>query len=310
VLLSQSTAILPVLATTTWLSALLCMRLLWKLGKRAKRVADALLWVLLFLLPLVNLIPLGNTPVAMHYLIIPGVGLAWLSASALVFLARRLPRQETQLTLLLFAVALLSWQPAFWHCVQAFRSELGLYESTLHNYPKNIEARVSLIDAYLQTGHTGEAQGLLDQSLELAPDHPGLLRNQLSMLVQGGHFDDALEWLDAHADLERSKPELRLQRALVLERLGDRNEEAEQIFQQVLSLHDRPDLRARAGYQLANMWVQASRLPEAEDLLRQLHQEFPRNEDIALAQRLIDEALKTTPKPNRPDRQRVQPHRR
>jgi tetratricopeptide (TPR) repeat protein len=148
----------------------------------------------------------------------------------------------------------------------------------------------------------------LNQSLELAPDHPGLLRDQLAMLVQGDHFDEALEWLDAHAELERSKPELRLQRALVLERLGDRNEEAEQILQQVLSLRDRPDLRARAGYQLANMWVQASRLPQAEQLLRQLHEEFPRNEDIALAQRLIDEALK--PKPNRPERQRAQPHRR
>jgi tetratricopeptide (TPR) repeat protein len=300
VLLSQSSALQPALAATTWLSALLCIRLLWKLGKRAKRVVDALFWVLLFLLPLVNLIPIGNTPVAMHYLIIPGVGLAWLAASAIVYLARRLPRQATQLTLLLFAVLLLGWQPAFRHCVQAFRSELGLYESTLHNYPANLDARVNLIAAYAQTGHVAEAEGLLEQSLPMAPGHPGLLRDQLSLLVQTERTDEALEWLDAHSELVDGDPELTLERAMVLARVGGRNEEAEQLFRQVLSMREQAELRAIAGYQLANMWVEATRLPDAQRLLRQLHEEFPHDEDLTLALGLIEEMIQNKKAPEKP----------
>jgi predicted Zn-dependent protease len=52
-----------------------------------------------------------------------------------------------------------------------------------------------------------------------------------------------------------------------------------------------PETRLQAGYQLANQWVQRGRLREAQDLLNKLHAEFPDNEDVNVALRLVAEVV-------------------
>lgn len=284
VLLSQSSGLSPTLAIVSWSSALLCAWLLWKPSRRDTRVALALAWLLLFLLPLVNLVPLGNTPVAQHYLIIPGVGLAWLVMRAL--------RALTPLPLMAASslALLISWQPAFRESVSAYASTTSLYETTLANYPGNLEARVNLIAAYEQAGDSRKARELLQSSLQLAPGHPGLLKNQLAMFFKEQRFPDALAFLDQHAEQVHADPELSLRRGLVLLQLG-RAREAEPVFQRIWSEHQGSELRLIAGFQLANLWAQQRRLPEAQTLLRSLHDEFPDNAEVSLALRLIDQAL-------------------
>ncbi|HTU58857.1 MAG TPA: tetratricopeptide repeat protein, partial [Polyangiales bacterium] len=281
VLLSQTAELNLWLSIGAWLGTICAA---WLVGKSARLPLG---WVLLFLLPVINLVPLGITPVATHYLILPGVGLAWLSALALERVARRSPRHFG-----LAAIALIvCWQPAFRQTVRAYQSDIALYEATLASYPDNTEARVNLIAAYTETGQSARAQELLQQALARTPDHPGLLKLQLLALLQNNRSAEAQAWFERHRDHVQRDPDLSLRRALLLRSLG-RNAEAEQGFEHVLRIATEPDIRATAGYQLANLQVQTGRLAEAQALLGKLHRELPDNPDIKLALRLIDDVLR------------------
>jgi hypothetical protein len=63
-------------------------------------------------------------------------------------------------------------------------------------------------------------------------------------------------------------------------------------LEHVLSIATDRELRAIAGYQLANIQVQAGRLSQAQALLSKLQRELPENPDIKLALRLIDDVLR------------------
>lgn len=284
VLLSQTSALSLTMSVISWLAALLCAGLLWKLSRRDQLVALAVAWVLLFLLPLVNVVPIGNTPVAQHYLIIPSVGLAWLVARALAAVA------PMPLAAAGAAVLLLVWQPTFRQSIDAYASTTSLYEITVANYPDNLEARVNLIAAYENNGQLSQARELLDSSLQLAPDHPGLLKNQLALFFREKRFPEALAVLDQHPQMVSADPELNLRRALVLNQLG-RKREAEPLFQRIYSEPGARELRLIAGFQLANLWAQARRFSEAQTLLRNLHAEFPEDQNVDVTLQLIDAAL-------------------
>jgi tetratricopeptide (TPR) repeat protein len=283
VLLSQTAALPAALCVVSWLAALVVGVLVLRL--REPRVHLAAAWVLLFLAPLVNLVPLGNTPVAMHYLIFPGVGLAWLAAWALCRMERSL------LTLGLSAALIIGWQPAFRQSVRAFESELTLYEASERHYPDNFEVRVNLISANLRAGRMARAQSLLEEALARAPDHPALLENQLAFFMQTERLDAVLAWFDRNAVVVQEKPGFLVQKGLALLRLG-RAREAEPVFEEVLARAAGAEVRVVAGYQLANLWVQAGRLPRARALLQKLHDEQPEQPDITRALRMIDDALR------------------
>lgn len=278
----------------SWLVALLCGWLGLVLGRRDALIREALCWVALFLVPVIDLVPLGNTPVATHYLILPGVGLAWLLVRLQTLLTQRWPRRVPALLAAATTALLVGWQPAFRQSVRAFCDEQRLYETTLRNYPDNVEARVNLIASHLRAQHWDEARQWLAQSLARAPDNQQLLQNQLSLLVQTGQLREALGWLDAHEELVRRVPDVALQRALLLLRVG-RTGEAEPVLQRLSSMNARearPQVRLQAGYQLANQWVQQGRLGDARALLRRLRAEFPESPELALALRLIDDVLR------------------
>jgi tetratricopeptide (TPR) repeat protein len=287
VLLSQAAPASAASCVGAWLGVLALGGLLWRLGQR-----DALLWLLIFLVPVVNLLPLGVTPLAMHYLILPGVGLAWLVARGLAQLASRRQRQAASVALVLGVALLLSWQPAFRRTVSAFGDEISLYEATLQDRPDNREASVNLIAAQLRAGNVAQAEKLLHEALQRAPSEPGLLRHQLQLLLLREQLPEALAWFAQHADWVQRDSDLSLRRGLLLRRLGE-NAEAARLFQHVLA-KTAPTARERAlaGYQLANLHVQSGRLPEAQALLRSLHDDFPGDRDIALALRLVDDVLR------------------
>jgi|GEM_PF-7046829 len=288
VLLSQTAELDLWLCIGAWLGTVAAVGLVWRVSNDCPRERLALVWVLLFLVPVINLIPLGVTPVATHYLVLPGVGLAWLTAASLERLERRFGRHGAALAA---AALVVSWQPAFRQTVHAYQSDTALYETSLASYPDNAEVRVNLIVAYSEAGKRAEAQRLLQESLERAPDHPGLLKHQLLALLQSHRTDEAQAWFERHRARVQRDPDLSLRRALLLRQLG-RSAEAEQGLEHVLSIATDRDLRAVAGYQLANLQVQAGRLSQAQALLSKLQRESPENPDIKLALRLIDDVLR------------------
>lgn len=289
VLLTPASSAGFVWPTLAWLGALLLGWLGFRLARRDGFVACGLSWLLLSLLPVVDLVPLGNTPVAMHYLIIAGVGLAWLLTRSLAGLASRWPRWSSLGAALGAAVVLLAWQPAFRRQVFAWSHETRLYEATVRNYPNNIEARVNLIALHLQAKRFAHARSWLDDSLARAPDNHELLKNQLSLLMQTQPPAEVLRWLDAHRGLSRVDPDVELQRGLVLLRLGA-SAEAATVLEHVLSRSAPKQTRWNAGYQLANLWVQQGQLDKAHELLRELDKEFPNDAAINLALRLLQDA--------------------
>jgi tetratricopeptide (TPR) repeat protein len=291
VLLSQTAELDLWLCISAWLGTIAAVGLLWRLGKGQPSERLALVWVLLFLSPVINLIPLGVTPVAIHYLVFPGVGLAWLTAAALGRIGRRFPRHGATLVGLAAAALVVSWQPAFRQTVHAYQSDTALYEASLASYPDNAEVRVNLIAAYSETGKTAQAQRLLQESLKTAPSHPGLLKHQLLALLQSHRTGEAQAWFEQHRAWVERDGDLSFRRALLLHQLG-RSAEAEQGLEHVLSIATDRGLRAIAGYQLANIHVQAGRFSQAQALLSKLHRELPENPDIKLALRLIDDVLR------------------
>jgi tetratricopeptide (TPR) repeat protein len=291
VLLSQTAELDLWLCISAWLGTIAAVGLLWRFGKGRPSERFALVWVLLFLSPVINLVPLGVTPVAIHYLVLPGVGLAWLTAGALGRIERRFPRHGATLVGLAAAALIVSWQPALRQTVHAYQSDTALYEASLASYPDNAEVRVNLIAAYRETGKTAQAQRLLQESLKTAPGHPGLLKHQLLSLLQSHRKGEAQAWFEQHRAWVERDGDLSFRRALLLHQIG-RSAEAEQGLEHVLSIATDRELRAIAGYQLANIQVQAGRLSQAQALLSKLQRELPENPDIKLALRLIDDVLR------------------
>jgi hypothetical protein len=272
-----------------WLVVLGLFVVVWRLTRGGDRVlALGTFWSAALLAPMINLVPIGNTPVAVHYLYLPGVGLALLLARAAQRSQERLRARSARagwLPVAGLAALVLAWLPEQRRVLAAFADEQQLYATTVRNHPHDLEPRVNLVSVYLERKQYAQAGALLSESLALEPNDAGLIRNQFEWLWSTGDVPGALALQDAHAFL-RERPDYLTRRGKLLEQLG-RHEEAGEAFRRAFESASDPRDRFAAGYFYATALVRTLRGREAARLIEQLLVEFPGREELLIAQRLL-----------------------
>ena len=262
----------------------------WWRARGRDRAGDlGVVWLLLTLLPVCNLAPLGNTPVAVHYLYAPGVGLAILLCRGMRLLTRKIS-ERTHLVAHAGAVliALLLWLPETRRAVAAFHAEEALYLNARAHDPDNVEVLSNLASYYLSVRDYERARPLLARARALAPRDEGVLINGVALHLSTGEPAAALALLDAQPDLG-ARPEFATRRAEALEALG-RDREAAAMFElgyQAAAAD--PEQRFIAGYRLMVVLLRLGQGARAEALLDQLLAQFPEREELQLARRLMSE---------------------
>lgn len=253
------------------LLAALCV-LLWRVCARDATLRFAVLSAGIMLLPLTNFVPLGNTPVAVHYLYLPGFGLALL----LVRAAQRMPGPRW-LSAALILPLMAAWLPEQRRVLAAWTDAPTLYTATIDNYPDNIEARVNLSAIYLDAKKYNEADALLRDSLQRAPSEKGLVLNRFKLLVETGQVDEALAFYDAQPQLD--VPNIAIVRGLLLLRVR-RDAQASEAFGRALERAVQPDERLAAGQGLVLALVRMHEDARAQQVVDSLLAEFPDHPEL------------------------------
>ena len=243
-------------------------------------------WFAIFLLPLCNLIPLGNTPVAQHYLFVPSIGLALaLSTAAASAVRRAWARNTVALAAVLAACLCAAFAVETQRAVAAWGDEERLYARTLDNHPDTTEALVNLSDLYLQKQDYERARSLLVRARRLAPSDAGVVRNQFSLLWQTGQPEAALALLESAPSLA-GQPEFLIRKAEALERLA-RYPEAAAAFEHAFALATDKQDRFVAGFRLFAVLLRIDRRAHAEVVLQALLREYPEREELRALRSLL-----------------------
>jgi tetratricopeptide (TPR) repeat protein len=272
-----------------WLVLAAACGLIWQLRRlRDGALNFAWLWTAGFIVPVANFVPVGNTPVAMHYLYLPGLGLALLNTRLVQRFVDGLRSQGYPRIAVLPALALgaliLAWLPEQRKALGTWADATALYARTIQNYPSNVEARVNLAALYMDSGKHVEAEMMLTEALALAPDDPLVLANRFKLLAELGRIDEALAVQDAHPEL--NAPAMMFLRGTLLLRT-QRDAEAAGAFRQAFGGAVEPEERFAAGYQLAIAHVRTEHYAEAEVLIDQLLGEFPGRPELLLGKQLL-----------------------
>jgi hypothetical protein len=275
-------------SVASWCVMIAACALAWKWRQHDRMVGLPLFWCAALLVPLMNFVPIGNTPIAMHYLYLPGFGLALLLARAAQFATSALRRTQRVWVAwspaLLLGCLIVAWLPEERRVAEAWADARTLYARTIHNYPGNIEARVNLTAIHLDAQEYAKADELLVESLRLEPTNFGLLSNRFRLLASLGRVQEALALQDAHPEL--NTPEYLVPRGMLLEKQG-RHDDAAKVFQQAFDAAVRPDDRFAAGYHLAMSLVRTERNLQAELLIDRLLTEFPGRPELVYSKRLL-----------------------
>jgi hypothetical protein len=265
-----------VVSLVSWSCLIASCVVWWRVRGRDRCLDFALLWVAAMLVPLVNFLPIGNTPVAVHYLYLPGVGLAL----ALTRLAQRIAAPAATVALVALIAA---WLPEQRRTLAAWQSGEALFTATLENYPDNVEARVNLSASYLDQRKYAQAEALL---ADTRGDY-GLASNRFKLLAETGRREEALAFFAAHPEL--NTPEALLPYAQLLQRAGHRDKAAA-AFRRAFEAARDPELRFAAGYQLALELVRSQDYPQAEVLIDRLLLEFPDRPELRFSKQLLSHA--------------------
>lgn len=258
-------------------------------GRRDPVLRFAGLWTLAWLLPVINLVPLGNTPVALRYFYLPGWGILLLCARlCLHALARLGPRAERTLAALTWAVGL-AWSASSWDAAALWKSPVALYARTVDNYPDNRQALVNLAALHLERGQLPEARRLLEHALASFPDDRLAASNYVSLLVRTGDYPALLTFL-RDRPWARTTPEARHGYARALAAAGQL-EPALAELGALLTSPLSPELHFAVGYDRARLLVELGRHREAKRALQALLQAFPGDRDLLLTLQLIDQVL-------------------
>jgi tetratricopeptide (TPR) repeat protein len=291
VLLRDQPAQHLIASAAAWAGLIAALVLLWKHRRRDPVLSFGLVWFAIALAPVVNFVPLGNTPVAMHYAYLPGIGLALALVRAASALGSRLalPRRPALALIFALTVALgLYWLREGERVVRAWSDEEPLFATTVANYPDQVEPLVNLASVYLDRQHYDRAGALLERARAIAPDDDGVVRNQFALFWQTGQFAAALAVLDRLPEAAQ-RPEFQLGRGQALARLGRHGEAAlalQRAFDSGGPAID-PELRFVAGYQLMVALLQSGRRAEAERVFARLLAEYPQRRELEVALQLL-----------------------
>jgi tetratricopeptide (TPR) repeat protein len=294
VLLSDRPSQHVVAAAVWWVVLLMAAAAAWKLRRWDRILSLGVAWFALFLVPVSNFVPLGNTPVAPHYLYVPGVGLALVLTRALQLLCAGLHRRSARAAVVLgVGVALsfgLAWLPETQRVIAAWRDDEILFSATLDNYPDAVEPLVNLASFDIRGQRYVQAKVLLERAQRLAPRDTMVVRNMFSLLWQTEQPQAALELLDKHPELG-AQPEFLIRRGEALERL-ERHEAARAAFQRAFDGTDPrtpSEERLVACYRLMVASLRSQDIDRARELAAQLLREFPTRRELDPARELLRE---------------------
>lgn len=258
-----------------WLALLLAGYVAFCFRHRDRALTLGLFWAAVMLAPSSNFVPFGNTPLAMHYLYVPGVGLA-IALSRAVFLVtaavRHGPAGSRGLAFAVFMVVAALSVVESRRAVAAWSDDEQLYRATLENHPDNVEAWVNLSAVLLREERFDEASSALEAARALAPHDLNVIRNSLSLLAIKGQYVALLELLSLHPEL-RQQPEFSLRAGEAL-RLLERHREAATAYQQAFEAatpSGQPAEWCEAGYRLAIARLQTgATMEQVQTLVRRL----------------------------------------
>ncbi len=272
-----------------WTVLILAGVVVFKLARRNREMAFGVCWVAIFLLPVTNIVPLGNTPVALHYLYAPSVGLAWIA----VLMARqaraklveaRSPRAAWLPAAILIG-AIVSWLPEQRRSLHVWGDEVALYARTIANYPENLEARTNLASLYRRNSRPDEAAALLEESVRLAPDNQIFIRSYFEVLAQTKSPAEAVAFAERHSrELDTAEHLFTLGK--LLERLG-RQGDAVDVLRRAYESARRPDERLVTGSHLALVLVRTQQKAQAATLIDELLVDHPNTEALLVAKQLL-----------------------
>lgn len=279
-------------AVVWWVALMIVAIAAWKLRRRDRAISLGLAWFGLFLVPVSNFVPLGNTPVAPHYLYVPGVGLALALTRALQLFYGHIdhysPRSAVTLSVGLMISISLVWLPETARVIAAWQNDETLFGTTLKNYPEAIEPMINLASFDIREQRYAQAKTLLERAQRLAPKNTMVLRNMFSLLWQTDQPQAALNLLDQYPELS-DEPEFLIRRGDALDRLG-RQDAARVAFQRAFEGTE-PETpsedRFVAGYRLMVASLRAQEVARARELAQRLLQEYPTRRELEPARELL-----------------------
>lgn len=151
---------------------------------RRQRAGLAGLWVLMWLLPSSNVLPLLN-PLSDRYLYVPAMGIGWLLALGIEALPRKTWKTAVVTALILTAWTLSIVRLADW------RSDRTLWEATLQSHPESERALVWLALEHKRDGDPAAARALLERAIHANPREASAYINLAILEGEVGRYDRA-----------------------------------------------------------------------------------------------------------------------
>jgi type IV pilus assembly protein PilF len=154
-------------------------------------------------------------------------------------------------------------------------------ERALEQNPKDPNVHTSLALLYDRVGDAKLADKHYREALRLAPDKPDVSNNYAIHLCKNGRVDEGVERFTAVAgNRYYQTPEVALTNAGVCLRTAKRLDEAEQKF--IAAIKARPNY-GDATVQLATLYVERARIPDARAVVDVYLNAFKPNPDVLLA---------------------------
>jgi hypothetical protein len=224
--------------------------------RRAPWVALGLGWMLLFFLPVSNLVPLIN-PMAERYLYGMALGFGIVLAAAL----NRLPLRACRILVIVLALA---WAGTSLVRLRDWRSDTTLWRSTLRHQPNSSRAQTWLALELKTQGKVNEAMAAFERALEMNPRNAAARVNVAIIHGQRGDLERAEEILRETLALRPEYPETYWNLAVDLELQG-RGDEKLNVLLEGMRLNPYHLLTRRT---VAEHLARAGRLKESLEVVR------------------------------------------
>jgi len=152
-------------------------------------ISFSLLWLVVTLLPVMNLFPVG-TFMAEHWLYLPSVGLFLLLARSITSLYQKERLRVYALAiaagLLVFYAIITVKQNSYWG------DKVFFFERTLRFSPKSARAWLELGNAYSERGNFQKARDSLEKAIEVRPDYAAAYYNTGRLYTEMGKTGEAI----------------------------------------------------------------------------------------------------------------------